>query len=58
MNLGEKRAEAVRRYLSREQGLPLHRMSIISYGESEPIADNSTAAGRAHNRRVVLVVLQ
>jgi len=58
MNLGEKRAEAVRRYLSQEQGLPLHRMSIISYGESEPIADNSTAAGRAHNRRVVLVVLQ
>lgn len=55
--LGEKRAEAVRRYLS-TKGVPLHRMAVISYGESEPVADNSTREGRSQNRRVVLVVLK
>lgn len=57
LRLGEERAEAVRRYLSRAHGLPLHRMSVISYGESAPIADNDTPEGRAINRRVSLVVL-
>jgi outer membrane protein OmpA-like peptidoglycan-associated protein len=56
--LGERRAEAVRRYLSSVHGLALHRMSIISYGMSAPIADNGTPEGRAQNRRVTLVVLQ
>jgi len=55
--LGEKRAEVVRRYLSMK-GVPLHRMSVISYGETEPVADNSTREGRNQNRRVVLVVLK
>ena len=55
--LGLDRAEAVRRYLSK-QGLALHRMSVISYGESEPTAENDSREGRAENRRVVLVVLQ
>lgn len=57
LQLGQKRAEAVRRYLS-QQGIPLARMSVISYGMSAPIADNSTADGRAVNRRVTIVVLQ
>jgi len=57
LELGQKRAEAVRRYLSM-QGVPLNRMSVISYGESSPVSDNSTREGRAQNRRVVLVVLQ
>ncbi len=58
LELGGKRAEAVRRYLNLRHGLPLHRMSVISYGESEPIADNATREGRSTNRRVVLVVLK
>lgn len=58
MSLGEQRAEAVRRYLNREHGFPLHRMSVISYGESEPAFDNSSKDGREQNRRVVLVVLR
>jgi len=58
LKLGEKRAEAVRRYLNLKGGLPLFRMNVISYGESAPVADNSTRDGRAKNRRVVLVVLQ
>lgn len=56
--LGQERAEAVKRYLSMKGGIPLHRMSTISYGESEPIADNRYKAGRSQNRRVVLVVIQ
>ncbi|MDX1502188.1 MAG: OmpA family protein [Thermoanaerobaculia bacterium] len=58
LRLGERRAEAVRRYLNLQHGFALHRMSAISYGESEPIADNGTREGRAQNRRVALVVLK
>jgi len=54
--LGDARAEAVRRYLN-EQGVPLNRMSTISYGQDSPVAPNDTAEGRAQNRRVVIVVL-
>ena len=55
-HLGQQRAEAVRKYLSR-QGFALNRMATISYGEETPVADNATRDGRAQNRRVVLVVL-
>jgi outer membrane protein OmpA-like peptidoglycan-associated protein len=58
MKLGEQRAEAVRKYLSQQHGMALHRMSVISYGETAPVADNSTREGRALNRRVSLVVLK
>jgi outer membrane protein OmpA-like peptidoglycan-associated protein len=56
--LGQARAEAVRRHLAMQGGIALHRMSVISYGESAPLADNMNKAGRAENRRVTLVVLQ
>jgi outer membrane protein OmpA-like peptidoglycan-associated protein len=56
MALGEQRAEAVRRFLY-QQGVPLNRMSTISYGGASPAAPNDTPAGRAQNRRVVLVVM-
>lgn len=55
--LGEARAMAARDYLAKHGGIPLHRMSVISYGESKPIASNMYRAGRAKNRRVVLIVL-
>ncbi|MCU0840681.1 MAG: OmpA family protein [Thiobacillaceae bacterium] len=58
MNLGQERAEAVRRYLHQQAGIPLHRMSAISYGESRPVADNASREGRKQNRRVVVVVLR
>ncbi len=58
LKLGEARAEAVRRYLNIKGGIPLHRMSVISYGETAPVADNKVRAGRQQNRRVVLVVIQ
>ena len=56
--LGQARAEAVRRYLAMQGGIALHRMSVISYGESAPVASNMNRDGRAQNRRVTLVVLQ
>ena len=56
--LGLLRAEAVRRYLSQAHKFPLHRINIISYGETAPISDNSSREGRSQNRRVALVVLQ
>ncbi len=58
LELGEERAEAVRRYLNAGHGLALHRMSVISYGEAAPIAGNDTREERALNRRVALVVLK
>lgn len=54
--LGEERAEAVRRFLSKE-GVALNRMATISYGEEMPVAPNSDRDSRAQNRRVVVVVL-
>ena len=56
--LGLERAGAVRRYLSRQHGFALHRISVISYGESEPMVANDTRESRSRNRRVVLVVLK
>jgi outer membrane protein OmpA-like peptidoglycan-associated protein len=56
--LGQRRADSVRRYLSREHKLPLNRMSTISYGDTLPLESNRTRAGREANRRVVLVVLE
>jgi outer membrane protein OmpA-like peptidoglycan-associated protein len=56
--LGLLRAEAVRRYLNQKHGFALHRINVISYGETAAVADNSNRDGRAQNRRVALVVLQ
>lgn len=54
--LGEARADAARRYLAK-QGVPLNRMSTVSYGEESPVASNATPQGRAQNRRIVIAVL-
>ena len=57
MQLGEKRAEQVKRYLYEQHQVPLHKMNVISYGEDKPVAPNRTRDGRAQNRRVVIRVL-
>jgi peptidoglycan-associated lipoprotein len=54
--LGQERADSVRRFLN-SQGVALNRMASISYGSEQPVATNSDSAGRAANRRVVIVVL-
>jgi peptidoglycan-associated lipoprotein len=56
LQLGEARAEAVRRFLY-QQGVPLNRMSAISYGDTTPATPDKTREGRAQNRRVVVVVM-
>lgn len=56
MRLGEQRAEAVRLFMN-QQGVPLNRMSTISYGDASPVAPNDNRAGRAQNRRVVVIVM-
>jgi peptidoglycan-associated lipoprotein len=58
MKLGEERALAVRDYLAKAHGIALNRLNIISYGETEPVADNKTREGRAQNRRVVIRILE
>jgi outer membrane protein OmpA-like peptidoglycan-associated protein len=58
MRIGLERAEAVRRYLTEEYFVPLHRISVISYGATRPIASNATRDGRAQNRRIVLRVIE
>jgi outer membrane protein OmpA-like peptidoglycan-associated protein len=57
LELGRKRAEAVRGYLNATHGIPLHKMSVISFGESKPVAANDTRDGRSQNRRVEIRVL-
>lgn len=49
--LSENRARAVVNYLAR-QGVASQRMSSEGRAATDPVADNSTAAGRAQNRRV------
>lgn len=53
--LSEERAGAVRDFLV-SQGVSNDNITAQGYGKSDPIADNSTSAGRAKNRRVQLVV--
>jgi outer membrane protein OmpA-like peptidoglycan-associated protein len=53
--LSESRADAVRDMLMRD-GVPASRLSSKGYGESAPIADNSTPDGRQLNRRVQLEI--
>ncbi len=54
--LSEQRAETVKAY-AYSQGISFNRLTTEGRGETEPIADNSTAAGKAQNRRVEIVIV-
>ncbi len=53
--LSEQRATSVQSYLL-NQGVRPVRLAAVGYGESQPIASNETAEGRALNRRVEIVL--
>jgi len=53
--LSVRRADAVRAYLE-HQGIAATRLTAKGFGESDPVASNATAEGRAQNRRVELIV--
>jgi outer membrane protein OmpA-like peptidoglycan-associated protein len=56
LGLSQRRAASVREYLV-TQGVGADQLSAKGYGETQPLADNTTPAGRKENRRVVLAVL-
>ncbi len=56
--LSQRRADAVIRYLVENHNIPLRRIvTPYGYGETNPIADNTTREGRAENRRVEIKLL-
>jgi OmpA-OmpF porin, OOP family len=56
LGLSERRAESVREYLI-SQGVSPSQLTAKGFGATQPIASNSTAEGRAQNRRVVMHVV-
>lgn len=54
--LSQSRAAAVRQALIKEHNIDPSRLRAVGYGESRPIANNSTADGRSENRRVVISI--
>jgi outer membrane protein OmpA-like peptidoglycan-associated protein len=56
--LSQRRADAVIRYLVESHNIPLRRIvTPYGYGESNPVADNTSKEGRAQNRRVEIKLL-
>ena len=55
LDLSERRAASVMRYLT-EAGVDASRLTSVGYGETVPIAPNTTSAGRTENRRVGFVI--
>ncbi len=50
--LSQRRAEAVANSLVSDHGIAGDRVKAVGYGDTRPVADNNTSAGRAQNRRV------
>lgn len=56
LRLSQQRANSVRTYMA-SKGVNAQRMQAVGYGESRPIADNSSDYGRAQNRRVEITLI-
>jgi OOP family OmpA-OmpF porin len=58
MELSRLRAEAVKAYFQRKasKNFPDHRVNVVPHGQEDPVAENTTEAGRAQNRRVQIVM--
>lgn len=57
VRLGERRVEAVKRYLAVDKEVPIYRIHEISLGAARPVADNKSREGREKNRAVTLMLL-
>ena len=58
MKLSEERAFAVKKWLEKQSptNFPEGRVKVFAHGQTEPVAPNTTAEGRAKNRRVEIVL--
>ncbi|MCX7650141.1 MAG: OmpA family protein [Flavobacteriales bacterium] len=56
LQLSQQRAQAVVQYLT-ERGIDKGRITARGYGDTQPVADNTTEAGRAENRRTEFRIL-
>jgi len=50
--LSQRRADAVIQYLAQKYNVPAHKIFLIGLGKDNPVAQNTSSAGRAKNRRV------
>jgi chemotaxis protein MotB len=55
--LSTARALAAVHFLTEKAGVDPRRVGVVGYGEYRPLADNSTAEGRAKNRRIAITIL-
>lgn len=56
MKLSRDRAEAFKTYLVDKMGIDPSRIIAVGFGETQPIASNETAEGRAQNRRIDITI--
>ncbi len=54
LTLSQQRADAVKKYLVDNYAIAAARLTTSGFGDTKPVADNNTDAGRAKNRRVEL----
>lgn len=57
MKLGERRVDAVRRYLAIDKSVPVYKIEQVSFGAEKPLAPNNSKDGREQNRSVNITVL-
>lgn len=57
MKLSQLRAEKIKSYLVEKLGVPSALLEARGFGESKPVADNSTQDGRQKNRRVIITAI-
>jgi outer membrane protein OmpA-like peptidoglycan-associated protein len=57
LRLSESRAQAVMQYMIENMDIAAYRIKAAGFGDSRPIANNGTAAGRALNRRIDLLIM-
>lgn len=56
LEISQIRADSVKSYLVENLGIDPSRIQAVGYGESRPVADNKTSAGRERNRRVLVII--